>query len=289
MLGIDRFSDPPPLVEDLSAHLRLLCAVLTTFGIDPSACNVMDTCYSNGGLTYFLMELFRTVGSNCPSSASKNTPNHFHLSDAQLWRRMACYDGIVTRVTDPRERETIFMHLRLPDGPYFAALLVPSSFPTTKNAYGIDFEVLGFSCKWQIIFDHHRFKVKYEVRSLTLPSEVLGVPDTVESIVSQKIRLEQIYILRKKRRFNVQDGEAFDKATGESLFYQEAKILKSLTEGNSFKRSKKKFIALLCNESYRSVQRKIRIATLAIAIPELRKMNLREAEEHLKNSLATSL
>jgi hypothetical protein len=70
--------------------------------------------------------------------------------------------------------------------------------------------------------------------------------------------------------------------SGESLFYREAKILKSLTESNTFKHSKKKFIALLCNGSYRAVQRKIRIATLANAMPELKKMNLREAEERLK-------
>lgn len=71
---------------------------------------------------------------------------------------------------------------------------------------------------------------------------------------------------------------------GESLFYREAKILKSLIESNTLSLSypKKNFIALLCNGSYRAVQRKIRIATLANAMPELKKMNLREAEERIR-------
>jgi hypothetical protein len=270
--------------DNLPFYLRLLHPVILTCGIPLHDIRVVDICSGQGDLVFLLMDYFNLVGSN-DFNPGATSPNKYALNDDSLWNMIhGRYNAIITRVNGEPEVALVASKLNQSSSPILAAFLVPVTTRPYLRCKSIEVEVTGFRLKWQLLFPNPAFKLKLDIRNVTLHPEVLAASSSFDLLVKYKMKLEQIHIYRKTRRFSVKEEEEGDglMETGESLFYREAKILKSLTESNTFKHSKKKFIALLCNGSYRAVQRKIRIATLANAMPELKKMNLREAEERLK-------
>lgn len=95
--------------------------------------------------------------------------------------------------------------------------------------------------------------------------------------------LAEVRLFRNTRRFILSDVEPNQE---ESIFYTEAKTLKFLVDNLTWgKFDKKLLIKLLDHGSYRAVQRKIRIATLAMTMPELKKLNLGDAEGRIKDRM----
>lgn len=270
----------------LASYVSLLPAIFRTYGIDEGALHVIDCYCGEGDLVFLLMEQFSVVGSNDPNPRSPS-PNKLSLDDVSIWKMIESnYNAIVTRITNEEQISFFLQNMSFYQSKVMViALLVPSNVSPCLQGNSVDIEINSFKYKWQLHFPNINTQRKRrfdKIRNIKFHSLIFEGINNLNGLVKALFMLAEIRLFKNTRQFILSDTEPYQE---ESLFYREAKILKFVIEELTVEGSglfKKDFVKLLGHGSYRSVQRKIRIATMAQIVPELKKLNLRDAETRIK-------
>lgn len=269
--------------DTLAYYVRLLPAIFNAYGMERTMLKVIDCLSGEGDLVYLLMEEFDVVASNDPNPRG-TSPNKFSLDDSDLWRMIRSnYNVIVTRMQSEQQISYLLqVALAYQTDTLVISVLVPATTSPHFQCRATDIEIHGFTYKWQLLFPTTTRLNNSKIRNITLHPLILESSDCVEQLVQALFTLAEIRLFQATRRFMPSDKRVIEE---ESVFYKEAEILKLLVENlvrPSREFPKREIIKFLGCGSYRSVQRKIRIASMGLTMPELKRLTMRSAEQQIK-------